>query len=404
MSSSRIRKKGQGASFGGFAWGGGGKSAPPSLMSVARGIGHPAPAAAHFAHVPLSNLTRAPLPARDNPGFIPQDMPYVPVPPSPTDSSGGGGGGGGDAAPPPPADDSDTTSDAAPQDADAEQPQPTTYADGYAETDYTADATPATDDASPDANYYGDPEVLPKASPFPLVNSFVRNGHLRTLVFLKTDGGITPLTACVPIFGVDVTDGYVRFGSPVQPPGVDGAVMQTQAKLLQEANRERVRVECESLVRRARQGDQNATSILAEMAENAKKGNQRARLAYSFARAYIQKNPASADIGSEGEGVKRLSYWTAVTLANGAPLSLKRVGALAGCFDRPEDVQIFLHGLMNFKEPAKLATVQASLDENKRRILDIGRTVGEARALQMARHPRVPLKQFDKAVAWEFGE
>jgi len=341
----------------------------------------------------------------------------VPLPPpgvSPPPPDAGGGGGGGDQAPapPPPDDGSEQPQETAPAPSDdggyTEGPPPEEgYTEGPPPEEGYGEAPPLEEGADPgitNADYYGDPPAeVYQPPPFPLVNSHIRNGHLRTMAILQTPNGVHPMTTCVPVMGYEVSDGYVHFGLDTQHPGVDGAIMTSRARLLEQAEHEKIRMECESLVRRSRQGDQNATAVLAGMAENAKKGDPRARFAYSCARAYIKSNPSHADIGTEPGGQK-LTYWTVVTLANGAPLTKARIESLAGSFPRTEDVEVFLHGLIYFREKTKLSTLQKSLDEYKRKILDLGRTIGEARALQMARRPGIPLRFFDKAVAWEFGE
>jgi len=165
----------------------------------------------------------------------------------------------------------------------------------------------------------------------------------------------------------------------------------------------------ESLVKRARYGDQNAMAIIDLVGKNAKKGVPAAVKARALIAAYIQRNPvvgaevettvpmlASSHNGMHGEAsVKR----AATHIADGAKVTHASImGALSRFSTEPEK-GAFLHGV---KHPAQITPSEyGSKIELAHRA---GRAMALAGKIQNVRRPGSRITAFDPVVGWELGE
>ncbi len=122
----------------------------------------------------------------------------------------------------------------------------------------------------------------------PLASAFVRKGRLCVIGVAETDYGPVPFS-----FSESVTsapEGPVDFGGDLAESSQDRARFnrkKTKAKV----DIAQVRLAVESVVLRARQGDQNAMALLRQVAINAKRGFHRAKFALKIATDYIKKHP-----------------------------------------------------------------------------------------------------------------
>lgn len=340
-----------------------------------------------------------------------------PSPDSSGDGSGGGGGGdgsgdGSDQSQTPTSSDggdaNDTDSSSDDETADAE-PVSDDEPDNVRVVDYDTDnpdGIPVDDeeDAAVDngSDYAGDPPPS-----FPLVASHIQDGQLRTYAFLQTPYGCMPIVTNVRLPDTKgVKNGWVTFAGDYGIFGIDAAIRQTKGLMMKRAEKEKIRLECESLVRRARQGDQNAMALMSGVRDNAKKGDARARFALGCLQQYISRNPMSGDaaqFGDEKASDRALSFWSTVALANGAPIAMPRIIGMAASFPSDAHKDIFLNGVQFFKDKARLADIARHLDPEEKNILEMGRAIGEARALQKVRRG-APLRTLDAAMGWEMGE
>jgi hypothetical protein len=363
----------------------------------------------HLAESAKAQIAANPLPA--------------PPPVGPLDMSGGGGGGGGS---PPPADAPPPAPEPAPEDQasqdEGQQPPPPdepqqiqgTYP-LYDDGEQIAVMGPPPED---DGGGIEQPEGVtpPVADPsnsgegdgfygdvrFPLVASHIVDNQLRTYALMQCADGVRPMTSCVNV-PVQMKDGYVVFGCDTGIFGLDVAIHKTKVTLMKRAEKEKAKLECESLVRRARQGDQNAMALISQTAENAKKGDPRARFSYACIGQYIHAHPNDSAFGEEHNSDLELTFWSTVALANGAPLTTQRIGNMAASFKDPTHKRLFLTGVTQFKNKARMADIARHLDTDGRTALHLGRTVGEGRALQQVRRG-APLKTLDANMGWEMGE
>jgi hypothetical protein len=155
----------------------------------------------------------------------------------------------------------------------------------------------------------------------------------------------------------------------------------------------------ESLVRRARAGDQNAMGMIQRVAENAKAGSVKAKPAAAAIYAYIQANPmTSTTMGSDEPNDP--TFCEAVKLSRGVTLYDNRIhGFMTSHFGAEEERGAFAYGVRNPHEPYPLR-LPSTLDRAHR----MGRTVGLARKLQAVRLPSSPISQYNARVGYELGE
>jgi len=385
------------------------RSGGPPPASFQRGVVPGAWGAPIQAQMYESMMRNAP----PQPGQPPAD---AGVTPSQTEQQQGGGGGGGGGQPAP------YTPQAPPQDdgREAQQPQQEQYADQEQQqaqdnTEYytedqqqqpptdgdqqppldPADARRRSIEESTDkALFYGEPK-------FPLVSAHTRNGRLNSVAIAMSPYGHCPVACSVPVGRIG--DGPVGFGCDYGHQQLQRAINKSKVVLMNKAAQQQVRLQIEELVQRSRAGDQVAMAILAKVGKNAKAGDPRARFAYSYATNYVRTHPPNSSFAAETAD-KKLSFWATIQLANGEPLTRTRVTNFASSFGNEDDRQVFLHGLAYFRQKGTIAQMRAALDEWKRKVLDLGRTLGEARAIQMVRMPGAKVSWWNPVAGWELGE
>ncbi len=149
------------------------------------------------------------------------------------------------------------------------------------------------------------------------------------------------------------------------------------------------------LVRRSRDGDQNAMALIALVRQNAANGNVQAKLAAGVIGKYIQANPVpgTSTMGADVMNPKDPTYAHAVQLSLGPPLSNPRIENLLSEFGR-EERRAFLYGMKNGKLIKKAPS-------NIRDANVLGKAIGDARRLQLVRQPGSSIMQFNSAIGWE---
>ena len=184
----------------------------------------------------------------------------------------------------------------------------------------------------------------------------------------------------------------------------------------------------ESLVRRARVGDQNAVAIIVKTGENARAGNSKAKSAYGYILDYIKNNPASSPMGAEdyqnlgilvaaghnppsaviqtlcnlpNSGNSDIITNAVVALANACPWGKERIGVYDSIFaGDPNSHKVWQFGY-TFSNSPELSKVK--MDRSTAGILCAGHCIGTARKIQLARVPKIPVSVLGKQVGWELG-
>ena len=240
---------------------------------------------------------------------------------------------------------------------------------------------------------------------FPLIASHIHDGKLHTIAFCFTPHGCELLKACTKI-GPDPQNWRISqplmFGAEYPEPIVDE--MERHLWILSQKAAEGTQEKfAGELVDRARVGDQNAMAIISLVRENSQKGNPRAIQAHRLMKNYIDKNPVN-EFGVESPNQD--SFWAAVMLSNGPLLSNHMINVHADSFGQfgAEEKEVFLHGVINFRKRASLKTLSAELDPIHRKVLELGKLVGQARCIQTVRMPGSIISRFCPRSGWELGE
>ncbi len=172
----------------------------------------------------------------------------------------------------------------------------------------------------------------------------------------------------------------------------------------------------ESLVRRARHGDQNAMGMIAMVRDHASNGVAQAKSAYAAIRQYIAKNP-SQSVGMAKFGFEPRITVRAVKLANGPNLTAQRIGAMGSMFGAEGNQAVFVIGVEGWRKPRGVNGDRYPNDVNKvsvgvelpgsgmnKKILDASWDTGMARAIQLVRLPNTKITPFSPMAGWELGE
>jgi hypothetical protein len=184
----------------------------------------------------------------------------------------------------------------------------------------------------------------------------------------------------------------------------------------------------ESLVRRARVGDQNALAIIVKTGENARAGVAKAKSAYGYILDYIKNHPTPSPMGAEdvqnlgilkaagynppgavvqtlcnlpNSGNSNILTSAIVALANACPWGRERIGVYDSIFaGDPQAHKIWRFGY-TFSSSPELAKVK--IDKSAAGILCAGHCIGTARKIQLARLPNIPMNVLGKQIGWELG-
>ena len=285
----------------------------------------------------------------------------------------------------------DTSSDQTSSDDSGYQAPPDDGSGGY----QIPDAQTADDDPSQYGDGFG-----AESSP---IACYVQRNCLSCVALDNSSGlGIVPLTMTVKLPS-SYPDGPVNPGSN---PEIDSAIALARKALNNTSIQEKQRMAAQSLVDRARCGDQNAMAIIALVAQNAKT-SQRAAMAQSYIQAYIKANPVKEDgsFGTEPNDGETSVSRTAVRLANSPPLTKKRILNMVNVFGgaRTRKRKLLAHGMTKFGADPQVEELRGRLDAVEKALLDFGRAIGLGRAIQIVRQ-NGRIAAISPAAAWEHGE
>jgi hypothetical protein len=283
------------------------------------------------------------------------------------------------------------------------------------------------------------------------VSVYVDKCRLNIVGFCRTPWGAVPFSHHC-LVDADVPDGPVNIELEETHPAIIAAVDGCQETLMRKAKKESVRAAIQSLVERARQGDQNAMGMIASIREEAMAGNSRARRSLEMLKGYAYEHPAAAppNMGAEKKepldrrtsGLLRLlsdsvesgdaqQYQAGirmcipglrqstpaldaagVILANGPPLLRDREGN-AGISDaievqfgtekRMPPRQAFRYGAKRTKQPEVVREAMTMLPKSGVDAMCVGYAVGLGKRIQAVRKG-APINLLSTDAAWELGE
>lgn len=289
------------------------------------------------------------------------------------------------------------------------QPEPATSApaeevqqEEYAEEEYEEE--PVEEGESYDSATEGgntQPESQSAVSP---ASSHVHNGIMHTAVIACTPSGCNVVITRVKAENAD-QDGLVNFNGD-NPEWLEKAIQKTNIAVYKKLKSEAPKKHIASLVNRARAGDQNAMAIISLASQRAKAGDETAKRSVALMHDYIRDNPATGEMGFELAAAKpsRDKLRAMIVFANGPPLNNQRLNVLLQQLPSDNHRQLFSYGISNFRTTKDTKMAEKKLDAFSKTVLDLGQTIGEARAVQMVRLPNSSISKFNPMIGWELGE
>lgn len=268
-----------------------------------------------------------------------------------------------------------------PQEEQSQEEQPQEEQASEEEPQETADAEPTPDVA-------GDIR-------FPMSSSHFINGEVRTSAVCVTPQGCSILHC--------KKQPPTSFGGGRMHPRITATVQNKLIKMM--GLREKQRKLAGQVVVRAREGDQNAMALMVLARENAQKGNPQAIASMKFFQEYVTANPVgdAPSFGEECSASVAPDVSASIQLANGPPITNSRVRRVLASFGSEHAARTLAHGIKHWNAEDQVTSLSARLNRLEREIFKLGRTIGQARAIQRVRNG-APLAALSKRVAWELGE
>ncbi len=244
-------------------------------------------------------------------------------------------------------------------------------------------------------------------------SAHVKNKNLYIMGLYKTPKGVIPFSH---VCQCEAEDGPVNFSEDINPE-IQAAIDNSQKQILTKIGSEKIRLAAEELVDRTRAGDQNAAAMMVMVKKNAEKGYPRAQLSLTLMTEYAKQKPSNTRINGESLGntsiTKALSneiqtddstrittalngflpgmsfMQTVVAFCNGPELTPERVKNLMLEYS-DEEKRHFINGFKNWNRRNNCGDVGK-----------IGKSLGYARAIQVARKPNTSIKVLGKRVESE---
>lgn len=263
------------------------------------------------------------------------------------------------------------------------------------------------------------------------------------------EGGVIPFKHHAKIQG-EVKNGPIYLGSKDLHPAIVKVLQSAEGPIMHQIEKEKMKGAAKNLVDRARLGEQNAEATLIAIRESAKKGNQRAQLAFVLCTDYAKeptrptlsagpdyresrptkvggfldgpvtalrsaiagaKNPVhyaatvTSHVPATG-GTFNAAVNAASALSHGPTINTALLNSVRNAFG-PEQLQkAFTMGVQfsgNVRKVSDLAKTVAKHGPELVKALQTGYSMGVAQRIQSVRKGG-PLKHFSPIVAWELGE
>lgn len=239
----------------------------------------------------------------------------------------------------------------------------------------------------------------------PSISAYMHRGQLCTLGVCDTPYGTVPVSHAIYV-GKHIPDGPVQIGND---PVIANAMMQSVNALDRKANRTSKELAIEGIVKRTRAGDQVATDTIGVIRAQAEQGHPAAIEAHRMVNTYIATHPYNGPFGNESmphEAISGTVMKNAIMLADGPPLSRRRINSIASIFgaDATDERKLFFFAIANYMNGSQLRALAQRVGEWGSKVLALGKGIGAARAIQMVRDPSVPISKVQPNVGYELGE
>ena len=271
-------------------------------------------------------------------------------------------------------------------------------------------------------------------------SAFVKDGRLHIIGVANTIAGAVPFSyyAKVPS-GID--NGPIAMNGDNNPV-IAKAIIGSEGPIARKITDEQQRLAAESLVERARNGDQNATAMIVMVRRSAEKGAELAKRSLEAIKAYALGHPVTAldaAVGVNGERDERekndaLSLLRRAGREKGAAYSAKLAAYIPAVEQNAHDSslaavliasgpevtpqvyshieksfakashQAFLFGYKNALHTSKVFAKLSASPSDVAKALQVGYVLSLARRLQTARTPQGRIAVYSPEAAWELQE
>lgn len=157
----------------------------------------------------------------------------------------------------------------------------------------------------------------------------------------------------------------------------------------------------ETLVQRARLGDQNASGMLAAVKQSAEKGSPKAKEAALAILEYIKKNP-NGDARIAGENLPSPIAVAGTRIAQGPVVSKEAVQSLVASLE-PDQKKAVAYGFKLWRDAKEISDASAQYPAIADDIIT-GASIGYGIAAQRVTRPNSRLSDFCHVVGFEHGE
>ena len=248
-------------------------------------------------------------------------------------------------------------------------------------------------------------------------SAYVKDGKAHILGLAQTEYGPVPFAHSFDVPG-EIKTGPLDLNEPIASQLIDAQLPQINTII----KRGMWKQALEGLVKRSRDGDQNAMAMIRAVGENARNGVKRAQESFAFLRKYIERNPPGTTSG--GPAIKALKeasigkdiehsvsvisthiphiddpYTAALILSQGKKLTNELIGSIGDQFG--EDKKAFTWGYKSTGEAVVKATTKQP--EMKEPIL-VGYVVCLARTIQGVCDGTLPISKLCPIAGAELGE
>lgn len=225
--------------------------------------------------------------------------------------------------------------------------------------------------------------------------------------------GPVPFAVAVSVEG-EAPEGPVDLNET--PSNVADALLAARQNIKGELTKGRIKLIAESLVLRARQGDQNAMAMMAAVRTNAAKGNERAKFTLQLMKGFARHRKPDVSFGLDQLKSENPYERNAAIVAYGPTLELDKLYLMLAngpdlkvardeiCRAIEPSLQgSFVIAYKLCRDPTKLTRVSKAFSREERDVARVGFIVGRAHILQSVRNGG-KISLLSEPAGWELGE
>jgi len=264
-------------------------------------------------------------------------------------------------------------------------------------------------------------------------SAYIADKRLHVLGVAFTPAGVVPFEWSSAADESD-SDGPVNVHGELAE-GIADSLAEGKAQIMQGVQTEALKSAAESLVKRARNGDENAIGMIC-MVRQRSSVSPRAQATMQYLAEYIKTHPVSQDDGKPlfagdktiqvADALRKVLVNTAeptryaalltsfvphttghcatTILADGPEIGAEQVDAVLQRLPADALRKAFRAGMTARSCPRKVLGLRKRLRRPGQKALDLGFFLGRAKAIQDVRKPDSKLSDFHPGIGWELGD